>query len=224
VIHLQQLKQTKMAKQKKGGKNKFAQKAKQAGFIDFHQRLQTKDNIKNSALETGKDLLIGVIGGGVAGAAIGKPSLLVGIGLTGAGHFTDNHLLKLFGIGLMAANGFQRSKSVIGLEGLDKQAILNRIQAYKDNFSEKLFIDKLTGRRSANTESANGIGELQFFNYPNDVNGAYDELAALEDLEQQIAQSGIDQMQVSGMGEFGEFGEFGEIGELASLDASDLNL
>lgn len=213
-----------MAKQKKGGKNKFAQKAKQAGFIDFHQRLQTKDNIKNSALETGKDLLIGVIGGGVAGAAIGKPSLLVGIGLTGAGHFTDNHLLKLFGIGLMAANGFQRSKSVNGLEGLDKQAILNRIQAYKDNFSEKLFIDKLTGRRSANTESANGIGELQFFNYPNDVNGAYDELAALEDLEQQIAQSGIHQMQVSGMGEFGEFGEFGEIGELASLDASDLNL
>ncbi len=213
-----------MAKQKKGGKNKFAQKAKQAGFIDFHQRLQTKDNIKNSALETGKDLLIGVIGGGVAGAAIGKPSLLVGIGLTGAGHFTDNHLLKLFGIGLMAANGFQRSKSVNGLEGLDKQAILNRIQAYKDNFSEKLFIDKLTGRRSANTESANGIGELQFFNYPNDVNGAYDELAALEDLEQQIARSGIDQMQVAGMGEFGEFGEFGEIGELASLDASDLNL
>lgn len=213
-----------MAKQKKGGKNKFAQKAKQAGFIDFHQRLQTKDNIKNSALETGKDLLIGVIGGGVAGAAIGKPSLLVGIGLTGAGHFTDNHLLKLFGIGLMAANGFQRSKSVNGLEGLDKQAILNRIQAYKDNFSEKLFIDKLTGKRSANAESANGIGELQFFNYPNDVNGAYDELAALEDLEQQIARSGIDQMQVSGMGEFGEFGEFGEIGELASLDASDLNL
>lgn len=210
-----------MAKQKKGGKNKFAQKAKQAGFIDFHQRLQTKDNIKNSALETGKDLLIGVIGGGVAGAAIGKPSLLVGIGLTGAGHFTDNHLLKLFGIGLMAANGFQRSKSVNGLEGLDKQAILNRIQAYKDNFSEKLFIDKLTGKRSGNTESANGIGELQFFNYPNDVNGAYDELAALEDLEQQIAQSGIDQMQVSGMG---EFGEFGEMGELASLDASDLNL
>ncbi len=213
-----------MAKQKKGGKNKFAQKAKQAGFIDFHQRLQTKDNIKNSALETGKDLLIGVIGGGVAGAAIGKPSLLVGIGLTGAGHFTDNHLLKLFGIGLMASNGFQRSKSVNGLEGLDKQAILNRIQAYKDNFSEKLFIDKLTGKRSANAESANGIGEFQFFNYPNDVNGAYDELAALEDLEQQIAQSGIDQMQVSGMGEFGEFGEFGEIGDLASLDASDLNL
>ncbi len=210
-----------MAKQKKGGKNKFAQKAKQAGFIDFHQRLQTKDNIKNSALETGKDLLIGVIGGGVAGAAIGKPSLIVGIGLTGAGHFTDNHLLKLFGIGLMASNGFQRSKSVNGLEGLDKQAILNRIQAYRDNFSEKLFIDKLTGRRSANTESANGIGELQFFNYPNDVNGAYDELAALEDLEQQIAQSGIDQMHVSGMG---EFGEFGEMGELASIDASDLNL
>ena len=210
-----------MAKQKKGGKNKFAQKAKQAGFIDFHQRLKTKDNIKNSALETGKDLLIGVIGGGVAGAAIGKPSLLVGIGLTGAGHFTDNHLLKLFGIGLMAANGFQRSKSVNGLEGLDKQAILNRIQAYKDNFSEKLFIDKLTGKRSASAESANGIGELQFFNYPTDVNGAYDELAALEDLEQQIAQSGIDQMQVSGMG---EFGAFGEMGELASLDASDLNL
>ncbi len=213
-----------MAKQKKGGKNKFAQKAKQAGFIDLHQRLQTKDNIKNSALETGKDLLIGVIGGGVAGAAIGKPSLLIGIGLTGAGHFTDNHLLKLFGIGLMASNGFQRSKSVNGLEGLDKQAILNRLQAYKDNFSEKLFIDKLTGKRSANAESANGIGELQFFNYPNDVNGAYDELAALEDLEQQIAQSGIDQMQVSGMGEFGEFGEMGEMGELASVDASDLNL
>ena len=205
----------------RGGKNKYAQKAKQAGFVNFHQQLQAKGDIKNTAIETAKDV-VGVIGGGLAGAAIGKPSLVIGLGLTGAGHFMDIPLLRLLGIGMMAANGFQRSQTVNGLEGLDKQAILNRIKAYKENFSEKLYLNKLMRKNSSGGEAANGIGELQFFNYPNDVNGTYDELAALNNLEEQILQSGLN--QVEGMGETDGIGEFGEFGELAFAEASELNL
>lgn len=206
------------AKGAKGGKNKYAQKAKQASFMNLHQQLQTKGDAKNTAIETAKDVVIGVVGGGLVGAAVGKPSLIVGLGLTGAGHYMGIPLLRLLGIGMMAANGFQRSQTVNGLDGMSKAEILNRIKAYKENFTEKLYLDKLR-KNSGGGEAANGVGELQFFNYPNDVNGAYDELAALDNLEQQILQSGMNQMEgMEGMEGIGEFGE------LALVEASDLNL
>ena len=90
-------------------KNRYSQKAKKKHFLSgMNEELPTKGNAKNTLLETGKDILIGVLGGGLIGAVIGKPSLAVGIITTGAGHYTDNKLIQLLGIGMMAANGFQK--------------------------------------------------------------------------------------------------------------------
>lgn len=183
-------------------KNRYTQKAHKTAIIgSFQSKLETKGNIKNSLLETGKDLLIGVLGGGIVGAAIGKPSLLIGLGVTGLGHYTDNRLATLLGVGLMASNGFQTKSTVAGLDGMD--GIKDRLQAYKDSFAQKLYLDKVLKKKA---EGVNGMGQLQYFNYgdynpqltgesyySNDLNGG---LAALDNIQQQIEDAGMARLQM----------------------------
>jgi hypothetical protein len=61
-------------------KNRYQKQAKKKHFLSgMNEGLPTKGDAKNTMLETGKDILIGVLGGGLIGAAIGKPSMIVGI-------------------------------------------------------------------------------------------------------------------------------------------------
>ena len=180
-------------------KNRYQKKAKKKHFLSgMNEGLPTKGDAKNTMLETGKDILIGVLGGGLIGAAIGKPSMIVGIITTGAGHYTGNKLVQILGIGMMAANGFQKSTSVSGLEGF--AGVKERLQAYKESMKDKLYLDKIMKKKTGTTTS--GIGELQYFTYPGTMNG---ELAALNDIEKQIAESA---MQFNG-GLKGEGEEYG---------------
>jgi hypothetical protein len=191
-------------------KNRYAQKAKKKGFMaEMNEGLPTKGNAKNSLLETGKGILVGVLGGGLIGAAIGRPSLLVGILTTGAGHYTGNKLVQLFGLGIMASNSFQKATGTVsGLEGLD--GIKERLQAYKEALTERLYLDKIIKKKQAAT---NGVGELQYFTYPdNSMSGT---LAALDDIEDQIAESARQfQGQLRGDGDL-LMGDEYDIGELA---------
>lgn len=174
-------------------KNSYKKKARKKNFLKgMNEELPTKGNVKNTVLETGKDLLVAVLGGGLIGSAIGRPSLAIGLVTTGTGHYTQNRLLTLLGIGMMAANGFQKSKAVNGLEGLD--GVKERLMAYKENFSEKLYLDKIIKQKSA-AAATNGIGELQYFNYNNDLSGG---LNALESIENQLIESGMQFQQMTG--------------------------
>lgn len=165
-------------------KNRYQKEAKKKHFLSgLNEGLPTKGDAKNTALETGKDILVAVLGGGLIGAAIGKPSMIIGIATTGVGHYTGNRLVQLLGVGLMAANGFQKSgnTAVSGLEGLE--GVKERLQAYKESIKEKLYLDKILKA----TGITNGIGDLQYFNYPDSsMNGS---LSALDDIEDQIAES-----------------------------------
>ena len=173
-------------------KNQYKQKARKKGFLTgMNEELPTKGNVKNTMLETGKDLLVAVLGGGLIGSAIGRPSLAIGIVATGTGHYTQSRMLTLLGIGMMAANGFQRGKGVNGLEGLD--GVKERLMAYKENFSEKLYLDKILKQKSA--AATNGIGELQYFNYDQEMNGG---LNALNSIEDQLIESGMQFQQMTG--------------------------
>ena len=173
-------------------KNQYKQKARKKGFLSgMNEELPTKGNVKNTMLETGKDLLVAVLGGGLIGSAIGRPSLAIGIVTTGTGHYTQSRMLTLLGIGMMAANGFQRGKGVNGLEGLD--GVKERLMAYKENFSEKLYLDKILKQKSA--AATNGIGELQYFNYDQEMNGG---LNALNSIEDQLIESGMQFQQMTG--------------------------
>lgn len=142
--------------------------------------LQTEGSVKNTALETGKAVLVGVLGGGLLGAAIGKPSFLVGVLTTGVGHYSGNKLTQMLGLGMMAANGFQKTTAVSGIEGLD--GIKERVQAFKESFSEKLYLDKLK-QKGLIPSGTNSMGELQYFSYPNG------DLAALDAIEDQLSHS-----------------------------------
>lgn len=173
-------------------KNQYKQKARKKGFLSgMNAELPTKGNVKNTMLETGKDLLVAVLGGGLIGSAIGRPSLAIGIVATGTGHYTQSRMLTLLGIGMMAANGFQKGKGVNGLEGLD--GVKERLMAYKENFSEKLYLDKILKQKSA--AATNGIGELQYFNYDQEMNGG---LNALNSIEDQLIESGMQFQQMTG--------------------------
>lgn len=174
-------------------KNRYARKAKKKNFLSgMNDSLPTKGNAKNTLLETGKDILIGVLGGGLIGAAIGKPSLLIGIAATGAGHFSGNKLVQVLGIGMMAASGFQKAGTVSGVEGLD--GIKERMLAFKESFSERLYLDKILKKKIGTS----GIGEVQYFSYDT-MNG---NLAVLDDIEQQVAESAMQfQGQVGGNGD-----------------------
>ena len=208
-----------MAKAKKGKGNRYAKKAQKASILGSMQGLPTKGNVKNTLLETGKDLLVGVIGGGLAGAAIGKPSLIIGLGITGVGHYFENRLATILGIGMMAANGFQ-NKSVSGLEGME--GVKERISAYKNSFSEKLFLDKLMKKKA---EATSGFGDLQYFNYQNEVNGNDDlngDLAALDAIERQIEESGMERMQISGAYDLEGIYDMEGIGSAYDLEGTGL--
>lgn len=166
-------------------KNRYKQQAKKKHFLSsMNEGLPTKGDPKNTVLETGKDILVGVLGGGLIGAVIGKPSLVVGIVTTGAGHYTGNRLVQLLGIGIMAANGFQKSGTVSGLEGL--AGVKERLQAYKESLHDKFYLDKILKKKVA--AATNGVGELQYFTYNDPMNG---HLAALDDIEEQVAQSAM---------------------------------
>lgn len=201
--------------------NRYQKNAERSSFA-LAEGLPSKGNVKNTLIETGKDLLIGVIGGGVLGAVIGKPSLIAGVGVTGVGHYMGNRLISLVGIGMMAANGFQ-TKTVSGVDdGID--GIKDRVMAFKDSFSEKFYLDKILKKNAAAASTTvTGLGELQYFNYANEVAG----LAALNNVEEQMENSAIARLQMNGSPGVGnpDAGLPGMNGPLAELsDVSDYNL
>lgn len=152
------------------------------------------EKVKQSAIATGKDLLIGVIGGGIAGAVIGKSSLLIGIGISGYGHYANKPSLTVLGIGMMAGSGISAGANTTqGVDGFSAEEVKARIMSFKDSLSSRLFLDKIIKKKDApdKTESAtNGMGAIQYFTYPNQ-NKELD-FSALDHLENQINQSGAD--------------------------------
>src|SRR4051812_1169561 len=103
-------------------KKKRATKSKKTHVLALAKELNTKGSAKNSAIESVKDLVVGVVGGGLAGAAIGKPSLLVGLGTSLMGHYIGSSMATSFGLGMMASGGYQIGQGAVNgtsLSGLD---------------------------------------------------------------------------------------------------------
>jgi hypothetical protein len=174
-------------------KNKFQRNASKKKMLNnITQTLPTKGDIKNSAIETGKDLVIGVIAGGFAGAAIGRPSLIVGFLTSGIGHYLDNKLLTSAGLGMMASNSFipKTMQGIEGLEGLE--GVKERVQAFKETLTYKTYLDKVKALKIGKPKALSGMGEVQYFSYPsNMLEGAADDLAFLNQIENQIANTAL---------------------------------
>ena len=151
----------------------------------FTRELDTKGSVKNTAIETGISLAMGALGA-AAGWAIGRPSLLIGIGTSILGHYTDQPRLKSLAIGLIASGGSEAltkgfsGASVNGLEGAK-----DRILAFGENLKHRLYLDKII--KSKEAPATDGIGDVQYFKYPNNNNEL--DMGSLNDIEDQISGS-----------------------------------
>ncbi len=175
-------------------KSKKSSKAKQASVLALTKQLDTKGNAKHSAIEALKDLAVGVVGGGLAGAAIGKPSLLVGLGTSLIGHYSGMPLATSFGLGMMASGGYQITSNVNGLSGIDE--VKERIKSFSTNIKQRLYLDKIIKPKG---EATNGMGSVQYFKYPKSDSQELD-MGSLDDIEQEMARLGeqYERKQMSG--------------------------
>lgn len=181
-------------------KNKHASNAKKAHVLAIAQELDTKGNAKNSAIESVKDLVVGVVGGGLAGAAIGKPSLLVGLGTSLIGHYMGSSMATSFGMGMMASGGYQIGQGAVngtGLTGLD--GAKERMKAFGANIKQRLYIDKIIKpKETTKEEGTEGLGNVQYFKYPQTQEL---DMGSLDTIENEIARSGeqFERRQMSGV-------------------------
>lgn len=187
-------------------KNHYVQKARQkslAGTGSSHA-VETKGDLKKSAAYIGRDILFGV-GGSIAGAVVGRSSLLVGIAVTGAGHYLGSPSAAMFGVGMMASGGYQTvNASMNGVEKEGMEGIKERFVNFKENLKRQLFLDKIMSKKgkekSEDEESTNGVGDVQYFKHPSseEVNGGLN-YTAINRIEQQIEESGKQFAEMNGM-------------------------
>lgn len=175
-----------------GKKNRYLKKAQQKEVLSGVTSEHAKRDIKKTAIDTGRDVLLGAIGGGLAGAVIGRSSFLVGIAVTGVGHYMGSDGAASFGIGMMASGGYQAVAGAMnGPEKEGFEGVKERMAAFKEEFKKKLFLDKIIKPKATEdkTETTNGMGEVQYFTYPNgkELEGPIEDLNRIE---RQIIESG----------------------------------
>lgn len=188
-------------------KNKYEQKAKQKALMGTHDSaaVETKHDFKKTAAYTGRDILFGGIAGSLAGAVVGRSSLLVGIAVTGVGHYFGSPSAAMFGVGMMASGGYQTVNAAMnGTEKEGLEGIKERFGNFKENLKRQLFLDKLPSKKKAKEktdeeEGTNGLGDVQYFKHPSsdDVNGL--DFTEANRIEQQIEESGRKFAQMNGM-------------------------
>lgn len=203
-------------------KNSYEKKAQKKHLLEGINGEKSKGDLKKTALETGRDILIGAVGGGLAGTVLGRSSFLVGIAVTGVGHYMGSNGAAAFGVGMMTSGGYHAVAGAIsGTEKEGFEGVKERMNAFKEEFKRKLFLDKIIKSKKNNQseEGTNGVGEIQYFTYPNgkELEGADDHLNTLDRIEQQVAESAkAFENKQSVSGEMN--------GEMGMLDVSERNL
>jgi hypothetical protein len=160
----------------------------------------TGEKARDAAVELGKDIAIGVIGGGVAGAALGRLSFLVGAAVSGVGHFAKNRIAAALGLGMMASGTYQTVSGMNGKPPEGLEGVKERLLALKEDMKKRIFLDKVLKAKkptaaAADTKTTNGLGDVQYFAYPNteETVGELD-MTSLDNIHQAIQDSAMKQM------------------------------
>lgn len=186
-------KKSKKAKRKAGIQAAFEKGKSKAELVQKHTNAYL---IRSTKDEFGKSLLKGLAyaglavgGGGLGAALIGKPSFYLGAGLTVMGFYKDNHWLSPLGLGMMASSHLVPTSELKGLEGLnfkqEGQNIKNRLNALKDSFLSKTYLDKVIPASKpkppaiGTEETTNGFGSVKA------------NLNALDEIERQLVNQAI---------------------------------
>jgi hypothetical protein len=118
------------------------------------EKYKQKSKLKSTAEGMGLDILVGVLGGGVASALLGKYSFLVGLGVSGIGHFSENKALTALGLGMMASGTFTAltSKQQDEKKPLPDR-IKERLEAFKEELKQKVFFDKIPSLKNKDAKN-----------------------------------------------------------------------
>lgn len=165
-------------------------------------RTNTKGDMKSTALKTLAYTGIGVIGGGLAGAVLGKPSFFLGAVLTGVGFYKDITWLAPLGLGMMASSHIT-SGSTNTVEGFsvkqETENIKARLVDFKDGLFSKTYMDKVFKKKTPETKTpgdaitvdkgtTSGFGSVE------------DNIKTLDNMEQQLVASAMEH-QIRNAGE-----------------------
>ena len=171
----------------------------------------TGERAKDAAVELGKDIVVGVIGGGVAGAALGRLSFLVGAAVSGVGHFAKSRIASALGLGMMASGTYQTVSGMNGKEAEGLEGVKERLLALRDDMKKRIFLDKVLKAKEQKEETTdnkttNGLGNVQYFAYPNTEESMGElDFSALDKMHAAIQDSAARQM--SGTEDFNLNGE-----------------
>lgn len=194
------------------------------------RKLPMGQRVKKGAGSAAVKIIAG-IGGGFAGAAIGRWSILGGILATGTGEVIGSPELTSLGVGMMASNLIPSDNSVNGTETDKKskfQKAKDRMKTYGKGIMQKFWIDKIVKKDAAKTEtkstenisttstttntteqSTSGMGEVKYYTHPQGEPDPAD-LAELEKYEKQVKESGENFAQENGITTTGNMSGFGD--------------
>ncbi|MBA3673356.1 MAG: hypothetical protein H0W75_00095 [Chitinophagaceae bacterium] len=180
--------------------NNSYQKAGQKKALSGTGDASTGAKVKNAATELGKDIVVGVIGGGVAGAVLGRLSFVVGAAVTGVGHFAKSRIASALGLGMMASGTYQAMSGMNGKPTSGLEGVKERLLALKDDMKKRIFLDKVLKAKEKKEEGTNGLGQVQYFIYPNSEDSMGEiEMSELDRIQKQIQDSAMKYNQVNGI-------------------------
>jgi hypothetical protein len=137
-----------------------ALKMKKKQWLKDFDEMKTEKDIKNTAIKTGVEAVLSVLIGGAIGSIVGRPSFIVVLATTAAGHYLGSKWLPPIGIGMMASS----NPMGVGVSGFDLQGAKDRLLTFKDSILHRTYLDKVFKKGSGKTESedetTNGIGEV----------------------------------------------------------------
>lgn len=157
----------------------------------------TKGKGKETVYKTLAHVGVAVIGGGLVTAIIGKPSFLLGLGLTGLGYYKDISWLAPLGIGMMASSHLVPNESNTGVSGFNlKQETENaksRLMSLKDSLLSKTYIDKVIKPKATSKSSANRTIETPAMEETTEGFGSVEaNLNVLNQIEKQLVSSAME--------------------------------
>lgn len=157
----------------------------------------TKGKGKETVYKTLANVGVAVIGGGLVTAIIGKPSFLLGLGLTGYGYYKDISWLAPLGIGMMASSHLVPNESSTGVSGFNlKQETENaksRLMSFKDSLLSKTYIDKVIKPKATSKSSANRTTETPVMEETTEGFGSVEaNLNVLNQIEKQLVSSAME--------------------------------
>jgi hypothetical protein len=174
--------------EKKGKRGQFPRKQL--------EKLDTKHNLKNTAIKSITQIGITVVGGSVGTAVLGKWSFLTGLGLIGFGNYKDVSWMAPLGTGMMASAltlPEEPASTAAFSWAEESKEIKQRLVNMKESFLGKTYLNKIFTQTAASNSNPPTKTTQRMIAQPEEevsttenVNGFEEPLAGSEETLDQI--------------------------------------